>query len=390
MYISVVSNNHFQIITNLFASVNSSIKIISPFLGKEMTDLLCKTKLLNQSIQVDVITRFYDSDFYKGVSCIEGLRDLKNANIGLYALKKLHTKLYIFDDTSAIVGSANFTSGGFHYNNELSLFIQEDPQLVRELIEFFQNLYRITNPSFEILASRIDEMIDKVKNKVQNEKPFEEPYEPTEKWGAEPPSTVKVHSSPISTSAQNTAPQSLMPLSHSINRIWLKFEESADSRSKPSERYKPTIWQGQMITAFPFKKGMPSIRLGEQFYMAVVSIDERGKPTQHIVGCGIFDSTAQEADQTMKLEYPWMDKYSYYCKVRDFKHIDTTIGNGILVKAMIDDLGRYFYAATQDSGKNPYVVHHQKSHLRLTEIAKANIDSKLDLIFEYCGKLPNN
>ena len=31
----------------------------------------------------------------------------------IYALQDLHTKLYLFDESVSIVGSANFTMGGF-------------------------------------------------------------------------------------------------------------------------------------------------------------------------------------------------------------------------------------------------------------------------------------
>lgn len=60
------------------------------------------------------------------MSSIEGLKKLYEVGAKILALVVLHTKLYIFDDLSAIIGSANFTTGGFYTNHELSVLIDEE------------------------------------------------------------------------------------------------------------------------------------------------------------------------------------------------------------------------------------------------------------------------
>lgn len=67
--------------------------------------------------------------------------DLKKvAGIDVYALKGLHSKLYLFDDTYGVLGSANFTAGGFKSNIELSLLLNNDDGILKELHSYFDDL----------------------------------------------------------------------------------------------------------------------------------------------------------------------------------------------------------------------------------------------------------
>ncbi|WP_412760762.1 hypothetical protein [Pallidibacillus thermolactis] len=65
----------------------------------------------NPSVFCNIITLFYRKDFIERVSSIYGLERLLYAKANIYALVDLHSKLYVFDSYSAIIGSANFTSG---------------------------------------------------------------------------------------------------------------------------------------------------------------------------------------------------------------------------------------------------------------------------------------
>jgi phosphatidylserine/phosphatidylglycerophosphate/cardiolipin synthase-like enzyme len=47
-------------------------------------------------------------------------------NVKLLAVKKLHTKLYIFDNNKMILGLSNFTTGGLETNIELNIFIENE------------------------------------------------------------------------------------------------------------------------------------------------------------------------------------------------------------------------------------------------------------------------
>lgn len=65
---------------------------------------------------------------------------MMDAGIDVYALKGLHSKLYLFDDTYGVLGSANFTAGGFKSNIELSLLLNNDDGILKELHSYFDDL----------------------------------------------------------------------------------------------------------------------------------------------------------------------------------------------------------------------------------------------------------
>ena len=135
--IDVITDKHYSLISELFNDSKCSIKIISPFLSKRMADILCDAS--KRGVKCSFISRFYLQDFLDGSNSLEGLQEMLNAGIELFALVGLHTKLYLFDTDDAIVGSANFTEGGLVKNIELSLHMKEEEAIDR-LHEYFDKI----------------------------------------------------------------------------------------------------------------------------------------------------------------------------------------------------------------------------------------------------------
>jgi phosphatidylserine/phosphatidylglycerophosphate/cardiolipin synthase-like enzyme len=102
--------------------------MISPFIGINTSKLLAKVIKKNK-VKAIIITKFSRNDFYNKVSSIEGLKILKEAGCELKAVKKLHTKLYIFDSSAMILGSSNFTDGGLITNLELNILFKNDKSI---------------------------------------------------------------------------------------------------------------------------------------------------------------------------------------------------------------------------------------------------------------------
>ena len=129
--IEIITDGHYQLIRKQFENALHGIKIISPFLSKNMADLLAKAA--ENGAQCTFITRFYLQDFLDGSNTLDGLRNMLSAGVKVYAIVGLHTKLYLFDDDKAIVGSANFTNGGLLYNVELWLYLEREDDICSKL-----------------------------------------------------------------------------------------------------------------------------------------------------------------------------------------------------------------------------------------------------------------
>lgn len=139
MSIELITNNHLNKIISVLNSTKSEIKIISPFIKVEMTKHLCAI-VKRDNIKCTVITRFYYDNFIKGVSDIEALEMMVDCGMKVYMLKELHTKLYLFDNNCGMLGSANFTQGGFQFNHELSLYIEDDEETIDSMHQYFETL----------------------------------------------------------------------------------------------------------------------------------------------------------------------------------------------------------------------------------------------------------
>lgn len=154
MAISRVTREHNSLIRELFEKTTGSIKIVSPFITKSMGNILVDCKKQTPDLKAEIITRFYREDFVQGVSEIGALKKLNDCGVKIYALQDLHAKLYLFDDDSALIGSANFTSGGFKSNHELSLHITDEPDANDSLVDYFDELLKaILSQSMEYLLT---------------------------------------------------------------------------------------------------------------------------------------------------------------------------------------------------------------------------------------------
>jgi phosphatidylserine/phosphatidylglycerophosphate/cardiolipin synthase-like enzyme len=135
----VLTNNHYEKILDLFDGATKSIKIISPFISESIAKKLCDA-VGESSIKCEFITRFYLEDMFARANSMDAIEMMMDAGIEVYALKGLHTKLYLFDENYGVLGSANFTAGGFKSNIELSLLMGQKDNILTELHSYFDEL----------------------------------------------------------------------------------------------------------------------------------------------------------------------------------------------------------------------------------------------------------
>ena len=140
MGIRIITNDHWGILLDLFKSANKEVNIISPFITGNPSALLINALESNSEMHCSIITRFYRSDFINGASQLSALRSLVSAGAEVYAVNGLHTKLYLLDRKAALIGSANFTSGGFRSNIELSLMLENEDALLQELQTYYTDM----------------------------------------------------------------------------------------------------------------------------------------------------------------------------------------------------------------------------------------------------------
>ena len=114
----IVTTPTFVWLAEYTKSCNSRILIGSPFVNDGIISLM---DLVPKSVSITLVTRTDLRDFATGASNLDTLCTLAKDGVEILSLSNLHAKIYIFDDTSALITSANATSSGLYHNLECGI-----------------------------------------------------------------------------------------------------------------------------------------------------------------------------------------------------------------------------------------------------------------------------
>lgn len=413
--IEIVTDEHYELISSLFEKAENSIRIISPFLSKRMAELLCMAS--HRGVECSFVTRFYLQDFIDGSNTLDGLQDMLDAGVKLYALIGLHTKLYLFDSCDSIVGSANFTECGLLRNIELSIHLSEE-SVIDDLREYYKDIETRVEKTVDGIISQ--EMLDDFKERYKKHKEAKKNLDGgthvvalvrgaaldriakgIKEDSNEAFKEIEAHTGERLTDAVYGAlgGKREKATHKNLRNIVLKFSASARSRadgSKPMDMNSFTE-DGKVIYISNFsearKKSAMTIEEGDETFFCVHSYDKDGKACPLIVGKGYFRAYNHNNDARLKkwiTQYEWLQEYPIYCVISEAKIIDAPINCGIPLRELTDHLGYKTYMHTRDyPDKYPKekvsTSHGQQAMLSLTLEAKDFLDEKLDELGKQYG-----
>jgi hypothetical protein len=110
--------------------------IVTPFLQRTTLEDL----LGNRPKEVRVITRFNLSEFMRGVSDIKALEYLLDVGAEVKGIRHLHSKVYVFGPSTAIIASANLTQAALYRNAEFGIE-SDSPEFVKASLTYFESLW---------------------------------------------------------------------------------------------------------------------------------------------------------------------------------------------------------------------------------------------------------
>jgi len=133
------TNNLYSIFKDLINLAENEIKIVSPWIGKEIIDDLRAVKE-----EKDLLITVVCLDDEKNDEAIKkaekaGIRVIKMASS---AEGIIHAKVMIIDNTIALIGSANFTVNGLKKNVEAEI-VTIDPDKVEKLLQQFDEISKM-------------------------------------------------------------------------------------------------------------------------------------------------------------------------------------------------------------------------------------------------------
>lgn len=406
--IELLTDNHLDKILDLFDGVEREIAIASPFLTMSMAEKLCEVKE-KKNLVCTFITRMYLEDMLAKANSLDALELMLDKGITVYAVKRLHTKLYLFDDTHAVMGSANFTTSGLKRNIELSLLLSDETNLLGKLQDYFRDMEVKIKQSDGGIVTKA--MLTDARKRYAEAFAGKKRTDSTKRsnytmYGAtlNPLDELKLNSTngqheELAACAKESDPvfELFKPLDRAEQvkypyTIWLKFDGNGNDRIAGDGVFPMVLIEQngkeRYLANYPFK--VHSVKDGDEVYLAAISTDSHGKNQPMIVGRGHLAGFTDENQVTdaMIHKYPWMVRYPWYCVITDCEVLDTAVSNGLPMDSVWYKLGSDTYVASFGRNEDIAAVarkHHKKAHIRLSGNAKNYIDKELDVLKQQYG-----
>ena len=298
MPIEILSDNLGSTLFHHLSRCKTNLCIVSPFYSSGTIDLLCKI-VADKKLECVFITTFDVTS----TKCLNSLRQMLDANIKVYCEQSLHTKLYLFDQELALLGSANFTDRGLAVdsegNYEILIRITDDAQAIQRLCEYTQSW--IQN-KFELTYEMIQEYLPVAEQYEQSNPP---PQPPCKK-------PTNLHLKRKKSYQFKYEQQVIQPQS-----IWIKVvgdrnrEESivlSESSSSSSSRlYHKAEFGTDIFVFFPGTKNI-NIQAGDIVYFAYLGKTPSGDDETYIFARGISKGYDRAQSLLSLLPQDWKSK----------------------------------------------------------------------------------
>lgn len=135
---SLLTSNWEDTLFDMTDRCASRLTLLTPFVKYNVFERLLN--VTSDAVEVRLLSRFSVPQFHKGVSDIAVFKRALEADSVIRSLQRLHAKVYIFDDTRAIVTSGNLTTAGLQSNVEYGVLLS-DGKIVEEIVADSEALF---------------------------------------------------------------------------------------------------------------------------------------------------------------------------------------------------------------------------------------------------------
>lgn len=363
----------------------SELRVVCPFIKRPAL-----IQLLGEDDPgtLRVVTRFNLADFGAGVSDISALRHVLELGGTVRGIRGLHAKVFIFGSTRSAVTSANLTGGGLRRNHEFGC-VSEEEAFVSACRAYFDELWVSAGDNLTT------EMLDKWEIVLQAFKDTGGRLYAASRlpdFGTVDDQGLPQSQAGFTTESQHT--QSDGWYTESTNSF-VKFfgrgndresgtrdvlEEIDTSGSHWSCTYRRRPWQvvdgdTMFITRLTKQDGVN----GALIYGR--AIGQKHKP-------GRDEATPAEIDRRA-----WRAEYGKYVRVHHAEFVAGTLGNGVQLNELMDELGADAFATTQANlvtggNTNPRNAYLQQPAVRLSADGATWVTQRLEAAMTQHGRVP--
>lgn len=340
------------------------LRIISPFVKEQVIRKIQGQFDFNN---FELITRFNLRDFASNVSSLESLKFALEKGASIFGIKDLHSKIYIFDDRSAIITSANLTSGGLVNNYECGIYLTVS-STINDLHKYFDSLKSIAGQNLTI--------------------------EQCENWQQEL-SQLEIHNTKIPSLPDYGS--SLVKVDKNKN-YYIKFFGTADNRVALNFSTKEEIDRAlcHYACGFSQNKKPRQIQQGDIIYFARMTYDPLNYAIFGKAEAIKFKDVRDEATELEIKERPWKKDWPIYLRVTNPVFIDGSMSDCVLLYDLIKSLDYESFPSTKyrfEKGErniNPYKSLSQQAYVKLTTTAVEWLEPKFQESLNRVGKVDDN
>ena len=321
----------------------TKLRIVAPFVKEQIV------RKIHESFDfenLELITRFNLRDFASNVSDLKSLKFSVANNASVYGIRQLHSKIYIFDDRSAIISSANLTYGGLVSNHECGILLT-DKNTVKNILQHFEELKTIAgNPLTLELCDSWEEQLSKME--VVN---------------------TSVPALPDYGSASTNI--------DTKRNYFVKFFGTASNRVSMTFTAREEIDRAlcHYACGFSINKKPRQINDGDIIYMARMTENPRDYAIFGKAEAIRFVDGRDQASQLEIEQRPWKSQWPIYLRVTNPTFIDGTMADCVLLYDLIKALDYESFPSTKrryENGErriNPNNSLGQQAYVKLTHSA---------------------
>jgi hypothetical protein len=367
------------------AMCEGRLLVTCPFIKHSVVVRLLNQTSLNELL---VVTRFNLADFARGVSDIAALQTLMEAGAQVRGLRGLHAKVFVFGNRRAAVTSANLTESALKGNIEIGC-ISDDKAFVASCAKRVRELHaRGVSATADELADW-DESVkgclrhagrdDPIASLPDHGAPPAEPHEP-------PP----VPAPGVSTGRDGWVAES--------RQAFIKFAGLGHERAPLTDAVLGEISGSGAFKfgAYPAGQGHPwRVEDGATIFMSRITSDPND---MRIVGRAIAIAHDPEHDMATAGEIKrrdWLTQWPYLVRVHDPQFIDGTLGDGVALSALMDELGPVCFRSTKrrvragEQNVNPRRSVRQKADVELSDEGFAWMTERFESALANHGAIPS-
>jgi hypothetical protein len=147
------------------------------------------------------------------------------------------------------------------------------------------------------------------------------------------------------------------------------------------------------ICTYPRGRRPRAVRDGDVMFMGHLV---RGPDDIRVYGRAVgraYEEGGDDADAEDIALRPWLERWPHFIRVHDMEFVDGTLGDGISLGELMDELGAYAFGPTAENADqgvgnvNPRQSIRQAAAIRLSEAGTSWLSEELELAFEKFGRV---